>query len=292
MIVSGARSRVVVSLADIAGRNDFAGGTKLFVLEIDAIIDHRDDGARAIAQVPGRYHVRMLIHDLSVNAGALQMPLLVKSPAAALPPHQLGMTQLNVFLVQKTLGDGEDLLPGAFGRLDEVGVARVFESALDFEVVALDDLQTGALRNVAVEFYEEVFRIEDGLARAAVGQDTAGEFDGRVFLQDRARVIAKRPGRGLPRHAQNFHARFLETSDEIEFAHDGAGPAGQRRFGENLITGERHSVRRAHDDMGGTFLEIEAAARFAAETKLDHRGTFRSSSLRGCRRGCRLGFAK
>src|SRR5688572_33257200 len=103
----------------------------------------------------------MLIHHLAANAGALQMPLLGKRLAGPFPPNQFGMAQLHFLLVEETLGDGEDLLPGAFRRLDKVGVARVFERALNFETVTLDDLRTGTLRDVAIEFYEKVLGIED-----------------------------------------------------------------------------------------------------------------------------------
>ena len=117
MPVPRARPRVVIFCSDVAWRHNLPGGTKFFMLNIEAIIDYRDEGTGAVTQRPSRFDVRMLVHRVAADVRCLQVPLLGKRLPRTLAAHKFGMTKLHILLREKSRRDGKNFLAGPFLRL-------------------------------------------------------------------------------------------------------------------------------------------------------------------------------
>ena len=95
------------------------------MFKIDAVINHRNNGAPAVAQLPGGFDVRVLINHMARDVRPFQVPLLRERLPAPPTTNELRMAQLHFVLGKETLGYSEGLLTGSFRRSEVVGVAHV-----------------------------------------------------------------------------------------------------------------------------------------------------------------------
>ena len=94
------------------------------MIDIDPIVDDRDDDTVTQRDLVSAFDVHVGVDDDAADRGFLQVPLLhgdvLRFPAA----DQLRMAELDVVTLQQGGRDVEHALPGSLGSRDEIGIRR------------------------------------------------------------------------------------------------------------------------------------------------------------------------
>ncbi len=171
------RPAIAYAACPVARVHDLAGAGEIQVVDVHSVVDNGDRDVLSLGNGPRRHDVGVLVDDVPVDRGFLEVPLLWCSNAAGAWPNKLGVAQLDIFVIEQLFSERKYLAPDTFGSLYEVCVVCVFELAFNPQTGGLKYLFGGARTHVFLEFYEEILRVEDGVVGAGVCQDTPRKFD-------------------------------------------------------------------------------------------------------------------
>jgi hypothetical protein len=249
------RPRIVRLQRRVARSHDLAGAPELGMIDIDPIVDDRNDDTFSARDLVCAFDIHVRVDDDATDSGPLQVPLLrgdvLRCPAA----DQLGVAELDVVSPQQVGRDVEHALPGALGRSDEVRIRRVAHLLLHRQPRLAQHCDAVLRIGCVDELDEQVLGVENGLFRGPVDQYAAREpyVRGRA---EHALTLFERPRAVSDRHPVHFDSGIGKGGDE-------------RSVGELGCDGRGHWPGRAlHGALTARAYRDQIVALFEIETRL------------------------